>query len=138
MWNAVVPLVVLGFPALSGATAPVPWFDPGPATGITSPLTCLSHPSSTARQAGCAQFAAAAKLRLRPQPLPIKPAVSISGAGKGALIGLGVGVGLGTVVALVAAQGCEENESRCSVALIVGGAALGALIGTVVGALTSQ
>ena len=54
--------------------------------------------------------------------------------GKGALIGLVVGLGLAVAVAVVVAPGCEENQSQCGLMFIVGGSALGAGIGALVGA----
>ena len=54
--------------------------------------------------------------------------------GKGALIGLVVGLGLGVVAAVVVAPGCEENQGQCGLMFVVGGSALGAGIGALVGA----
>jgi hypothetical protein len=63
---------------------------------------------------------------------------SIGPVGKGALAGLGIGTGLGVIAALVAAQGCEENESGCTVAMILGGGAIGAGVGAAVGAVAGK
>jgi hypothetical protein len=49
-----------------------------------------------------------------------------------------VGLAVGTASALLLAKGCEENQSKCTVTLIVGGAALGAGIGAVIGAMSGR
>ncbi len=137
MWSA-LPLILLSFTTLN-ATARLSAPSAGTPAGPIPGLTCLSHPPTATKEAGCAQFAVSAKLRPQPPSLPVEPvARSGGGAGKGALVGLGVGLGLGTVAALVVAQGCEENQSRCSVGMVVGGAALGAGIGAVVGAVVGR
>ena len=72
--------------------------------------------------------------------LPVTPSLegsvgdSQGSVGKGALIGLAVGLGLAVAAAVVVAPGCEENESQCGLMFMVGGSALGAGIGALVGA----
>jgi hypothetical protein len=87
----------------------------------------------------CSQVMALSQLR--PSPLPSSAegsARSASGAGKGALIGGGVGLAAGVLSAALLASGCEENQSKCTVMLIVGGAALGAGTGALIGAIASS
>jgi hypothetical protein len=106
--------------------------------------TCPENASSTtiATEVMCAQIAAAARLRARSGPPRVETIADSQGSvgdargsvGKGALIGLVVGLGLGVVAAVVVAPGCEENQSQCGLMFIVGGSALGAGIGALVGA----
>ena len=90
----------------------------------------------------CAQIVAAARLRARAGPPRVETLADSQGSvgdsqgsvGKDALIGLVVGLGLAVAAAVVVAPGCEENQSQCGLMFIVGGSALGAGIGALVGA----
>ena len=106
--------------------------------------TCPESASTTTitTEVMCAQIAAAARLRARSRPPNVETIADSQGSvgdsqgsvGKGALIGLVVGLGLGVVAAVVVAPGCEENQGQCGLMFVVGGSALGAGIGALVGA----
>jgi hypothetical protein len=110
-----------------------------PAVTTAAGGSCLGTEVTTTPQGRCTQIAAASRLRAYPTPLPSNGfTTAMSSAGQGALVGLGVGLGVGILAALVVAQGCEENESTCTVTFIVGGSALGAGIGAAVGAVVGK
>ena len=111
-----------------------------PASLGVAQLACLdSAVLAPSRLTPCTRMVAPTGLRVPSPPNSARrSAQSPGGAGEGALIGLGVGLAAGTASALLLAEGCEENESRCTVTLIVGGAALGAGIGAVVGAMSGR
>jgi hypothetical protein len=121
-------MVMLGFLSQGDAAAQVT---------VAAGASCLGPPASRSTEVRCAQVAAAGRLQPHPQ-LHHGPTTSAGSVGTGALVGLGVGAGVGILAALVVAQGCEENESRCTVAFILGGSALGAGIGAAVGAVVGK
>ena len=100
--------------------------------------TCPENASTTTTitaEVMCAQIAATARLRARAEPPRVEAIADSQGSvGKGALIGLVVGLGLGVVAAVVVAPGCEDNQGQCGLMFVVGGSALGAGIGALVGA----
>ena len=126
MLNSLLALLVLSLP---------------PSDHVT---TCPENASTTTITAEvmCAQIAATARLRARAGPPRVETIADSQGSvgdsqgsvGKGALIGLVVGLGLGVVAAVVVAPGCEENQGQCGLMFVVGGSALGAGIGALVGA----
>lgn len=128
MWTRWLPMVLFGFLSQGDAAAQVT---------VAVGGSCLGPPASRSTEVRCAQLAAAGRLRPDPPP-PHRPTTSVGSVGKGALVGLGVGAGVGILAALVVARGCEENESRCTVAFILGGSALGAGIGAAVGAVVGK
>jgi hypothetical protein len=126
MLNSLLALLVLSLPPSDHVTT-CP--ENAPTTTITTEVMC-------------AQIAAAARLRVRAGPPRVETLADSPGSvgdsqgsvGKGALIGLVVGLGLGVVAAVVVAPGCEENQGQCGLMFVVGGSALGAGIGALVGA----
>jgi hypothetical protein len=126
-----------GYPRASAAPARD---DPITKATAQPPAACLGGTSSTATQALCVQFAAAARLRgVEPHSMPRPSAAGALGpAGKGALVGLGIGLGVGLIAGLVVGPGCEEGHAGCTAGLILGGAAVGAGVGALVGAVAGQ
>lgn len=139
MWTRVLPMLLLGFLPQGDAAAQLVVPGSQPVVIMATAISCVGRPASGTTAPHCGQLAAAGRLRAQPQPLPSSSMPGWVGpAGKGALVGLGIGLGVGVLAALVAAQGCEENESRCTVVLILGGSALGAGIGAAVGAVIGK
>jgi hypothetical protein len=131
--------LVLGFLLQGDAAAQLPVAAGTPAVTLANDPSCLGTHAFRTAVAQCGQIAAAGRLRMQPESLPSNRLTpSIGPVGKGALVGLGIGAGLGVIAALVAAQGCEENESRCTVVLILGGGAVGAGIGAAAGAVAGK
>jgi hypothetical protein len=122
MLNSLLALLVLSLPPSDHVTT-------RPENASTTTITT---------EVMCAQIAAAARLRARAGPPRVETIADSQGSvgdsqgsvGKGALIGLGLAV----AAAVVVAPGCEENQSQCGLMFIVGGSALGAGIGALVGA----
>jgi hypothetical protein len=136
MPNRAILLLLLGLSAQHKANAQLSLGDTSQATMMLRGATCLEDSLfSPVREVFCTQLAVAAKLRSQPQASPAMSKARLGGVGKGAMVGLGAGLVPGILAALIVAPGCEENQSKCVVGFIVGGAALGAGIGAVVGAV---
>jgi hypothetical protein len=136
MRNSALAFVVLGLTQMGSAAAQQAWPSATAPVADARQVSCLNpHPSTRALMAACAQLAASSTLRPRAQQRPAQSSTrALRGAGKGALIGLGVGLGVGGIAALLFGGECEEGHAGCTAGLIVGGAALGAGVGAVVGA----
>ena len=128
MLNSLLALLVLSLPPSDHVT--------------TCPENASTTTTTITTEVMCAQIAATARLRARARPPRVETIAdsqasvgdSQGSVGKGALIGLVVGLGLGVVAAVVVAPGCEENQGQCGLMFVVGGSALGAGIGALVGA----
>lgn len=136
MRNCTLLFILLTLANLSGAAAQQPTSGAGP-SGRTRGASCLTQlPSGPTRMAACAQIAASAALTPLPAQRPAESSVHAArGAGKGALVGLGLGLGVGALAALIFGPSCEEGHAGCTAGLVIGGAALGAGVGALLGAL---
>jgi hypothetical protein len=136
MRNSALAFVVLGLTQMGSAAAQQAWPSVVVPVADAQQVSCLNPPPSTRTlTAACAQLAASSRLRPTAQQRPVQSSTrALRGAGKGALIGLGVGLSVGGIAALLFGPACEEGHAGCTAGLLVGGAALGAGVGAIVGA----
>jgi hypothetical protein len=122
---------------MGSVAAQEPWRSPTTAVADVHQVHCLDSLPSSAPVATCAQLAASAALHPGTEQRIVEaPTRASGGAGKGALIGLGLGLGVGGMAAFVFGGECEEGHAGCTAGLIVGGAALGAGVGAILGAVS--